>query len=109
FPTCFNTPETSKICGSSPQFSFLPSPTGTPPPECPMHQASAPASEKLKKAPDVPTHQDRAYEFVECPISAANGAKPTMSDINPANMVIWVECMYLFFFYYIFQKYFYLT
>ncbi|XP_042627785.1 holocytochrome c-type synthase-like isoform X2 [Cyprinus carpio] len=59
----------------------------TPPPECPMHQASASASDKLKKAPDVPAHQDRAYEFVECPMRAANGAKPTMSDINPANMM----------------------
>ncbi|KTF93851.1 hypothetical protein cypCar_00023912 [Cyprinus carpio] len=58
-----------------------------PPPECPMHQASAPASDKLKKVPDVPAHQDRAYEFVECPVIAANGAKPTLSDINPANMM----------------------
>ncbi|XP_073705680.1 holocytochrome c synthase a [Garra rufa] len=59
----------------------------TPPPECPMHQASAPASDQLKKAPDVPAHQDRAYEFVECPMRAASGAKPTISDINPANMM----------------------
>lgn len=63
-------------------------PTGTPPPECPMHQVSAPASDQLEKAPDVPTHQARAYEFVECPMRAADRAKPTMSDINPANMVL---------------------
>lgn len=55
-----------------------------PPPECPMHQAS---SDHTKKAPDVPAHQDRAYEFVECPMRAANEAKHTMSDINPANMM----------------------
>ncbi len=61
-----------------------------------MHQASAPVSDKLKKVPDVPPHQDRAYEFVECPMRAANGAKPTMSDINPANMVIYpLEIGYL--------------
>ncbi|XP_051719631.1 holocytochrome c-type synthase-like isoform X2 [Ctenopharyngodon idella] len=58
-----------------------------PPPECPMHQGSAPASDQLKKAADVPAHQDRAYEFVECPMRAADRAKPTMSDINPANMM----------------------
>lgn len=63
-------------------------PTGTPPPECPMHQVSAPASDQLEKAPDVPTHQARAYEFVECPMRAADRAKPAMSDINPANMVL---------------------
>lgn len=52
-----------------------------------MHQVSAPADDQLKKAPDVPAHQDRAYEFVECPMRAASGGKPTISDINPANMV----------------------
>nr|AAH76303.1 Holocytochrome c synthetase a [Danio rerio]AAI65701.1 Hccsa protein [Danio rerio] len=54
------------------------------PPECPMHQASR---DHTKKAPDVPAHQDRAYEFVECPMRAASGTKPTLSDINPANMM----------------------
>ncbi|XP_017208122.4 holocytochrome c-type synthase-like [Danio rerio] len=52
--------------------------------ECPMHQAS---KDHTKKAPDVPAHQDRACEFVECPMRAANGTKPTLSDINPANMM----------------------
>lgn len=63
------------------------SPTGAPPSECPMHQVSASANDQLNKAPDVPAHQDRAYEFVECPMRAANGDRPTLSDINPANMV----------------------
>ncbi|XP_073771861.1 holocytochrome c synthase a isoform X5 [Danio rerio] len=49
-----------------------------------MHQASR---DHTKKAPDVPAHQDRAYEFVECPMRAASGTKPTLSDINPANMM----------------------
>lgn len=31
-----------------------------------------------------PAHQDRAYEFVECPMKGAGGMK---SDIDPANMV----------------------
>ncbi|XP_069581498.1 holocytochrome c-type synthase-like isoform X2 [Brachyistius frenatus] len=41
----------------------------SPPPECPMHRAEA-----------GPAHQDRAYEFVECPMKAA-------ADIDPANMM----------------------
>lgn len=65
----------------------LTSSTDAPPSGCPMHQVSASGNDQLKKAPDVPAHQDRAYEFVECPMRAANGAKPSMSDINPANMV----------------------
>lgn len=44
----------------------------SPPPGCPMHQAEA-----------GPAHQDRAYEFVGCPMKAA----ADNSDIDPANMV----------------------
>lgn len=47
-----------------------------PPPECPMHQAQTP--------PAGPVHQDRAYEFVECPMKAAEG------PIDPTNMVNWL-------------------
>lgn len=47
--------------------------SASPPSECPMHRAEA-----------GPVHQDRAYEFVECPMKAAAGLK---SDIDPANMV----------------------
>ncbi|XP_056290189.1 holocytochrome c-type synthase [Pseudoliparis swirei] len=47
--------------------------TASPPPECPMHRA----------APG-PVHQDRAYDFVECPMKAAESTK---SDIDPANMM----------------------
>lgn len=39
-----------------------------------MHQAEA-----------GPAHQDRAYDFVQCPMKAAAGMN---SDIDPANMVI---------------------
>ena len=45
-------------------------PVVSPPSECPMHKAEA-----------GPAHQDRAYEFVECPMKGA------ASDIDPANMV----------------------
>lgn len=45
-----------------------------PPPECPMH-----------RAPAGPAHQDRAYEFVECPMKAARHGQ---SDIDPTNMVL---------------------
>lgn len=49
------------------------SPPVSPPSECPMHKAEA-----------GPAHQDRAYEFVECPMKAAAGQN---SDIDPTNMV----------------------
>ncbi|XP_031431121.1 holocytochrome c-type synthase [Clupea harengus] len=61
-----------------------------PPPECPMHKASAPAQqapETSAAVPEPPAHQDRAYEFVECPMKAARGEKGDVSDINPANMM----------------------
>ncbi|XP_062412760.1 holocytochrome c-type synthase [Sardina pilchardus] len=61
-----------------------------PPPECPMHKASVPAQQAPKTSPTVPetpAHQDRAYEFVECPMKAARGENGAMSDINPANMM----------------------
>ncbi|KAK3531469.1 hypothetical protein QTP70_022093 [Hemibagrus guttatus] len=56
-----------------------------PPSECPMHRAAAP--EQYKSAPDVPAHQDRAYEFVQCPVTGARESSPTASGINPANMM----------------------
>ncbi|XP_062873021.1 holocytochrome c-type synthase [Trichomycterus rosablanca] len=50
-----------------------------PPAECPMHRTSA--TEEQKSGPDVPAHQDKAYDFVQCPMRAA------ASDIDPANMM----------------------
>ena len=45
----------------------------------------APSSDFPKQQAQAgPVHQDRAYEFVECPMKAAAGMK---SDIDPANMV----------------------
>lgn len=38
----------------------------------------------MHRAEAGPAHQDRAYEFVECPMSAAAGMN---NDIDPANMV----------------------
>lgn len=58
-----------------------------PPPQCPMHKASAAAPLAPKASSETPAHQERAYEFVECPMKAAKGDKGGMSDINPANMM----------------------
>lgn len=38
----------------------------------------------MHRAPEGPAHQDRAYEFVECPMKAARHGQ---SDIDPTNMV----------------------
>lgn len=63
----------------------------SPPSECPMHQAqpvkaSPPSECPMHQAPAGPaagpTHQDRAYEFVECPMKGASA-----NDIDPANMM----------------------
>lgn len=43
-----------------------------------MHQAKSQPT-----APVAPAHQERAYDFVECPMKAAR----EMSDIDPTNMV----------------------
>lgn len=52
---------------------------GSPPSECPMHQAVSQPT-----APAGPAHQEKAYDFVGCPMKAAKG----MSDIDPTNMVL---------------------
>lgn len=57
----------------------------SPPPECPVHNSSN--KEPPKNIADIPAHQDRAYEFVECPVKAARGSSDTVFDINPANMM----------------------
>uniref|UniRef100_UPI003AAA5BFE holocytochrome c-type synthase-like n=1 Tax=Centroberyx gerrardi TaxID=166262 RepID=UPI003AAA5BFE len=66
--------------------------TSAPPSECPMHQPKAAEcpmhqSAAASPSPSVPTHQERAYEFVECPMKAANRDKYTPMDINPDNMM----------------------
>lgn len=55
-------------------------PAASPPSEYPTHQAEA-----------GPAHQNRAYEFVGCPMKAAAADN---SDIDPANMVsaAWLVC-----------------
>lgn len=61
-----------------------------PPQGCPMHQepvkVAPPADmhQETEKTPAPPAHQDRAYEFVECPMRAAAGVK---NDIDPSNMM----------------------
>ncbi|XP_018608809.1 cytochrome c-type heme lyase-like [Scleropages formosus] len=62
--------------------------SGTPPPECPMHKAVPAAAAEVVGAPSAgPAHQDRAYEFVECPMRAASGSPKDLGDIDPANMM----------------------
>ncbi|XP_072560145.1 holocytochrome c-type synthase [Paramormyrops kingsleyae] len=61
--------------------------SGSPPPECPMHQAKTGASEEARAPPPGPVHQERAYEFVECPMRAASGVGQGTGDIDPANMM----------------------
>ncbi|XP_006634946.2 holocytochrome c-type synthase isoform X2 [Lepisosteus oculatus] len=56
----------------------------SPPPGCPMHQTAASVPEE---SPPGPAHQERAYEYVECPMRAAAGEKNRSSDIDPANMM----------------------
>ncbi|XP_053716311.1 holocytochrome c-type synthase [Synchiropus splendidus] len=60
----------------------------SPPSECPMHKAepvkaSPPAGCPMHQKQEGPAHQERAYEFVECPMKAARDN----SDIDPANMM----------------------
>ncbi|KAJ8279157.1 hypothetical protein COCON_G00062230 [Conger conger] len=59
-----------------------------PPPQCPMHHAtsSTPAPAEVT-TPKPPEHQDRAYEFVECPMRAGSGPSQGPDDIDPANMM----------------------
>ncbi|XP_076146317.1 holocytochrome c-type synthase [Alosa pseudoharengus] len=60
-----------------------PSPLLSPPSECPMHQPSAPAA----AAAPGPVHQERAYEFVECPMRAGAQGLGPKGDIDPTNMM----------------------
>ncbi|XP_066539232.1 holocytochrome c-type synthase [Hoplias malabaricus] len=55
---------------------------GSYPSECPMHTAESPAP-----ASTGPIHQDRAYEFVECPMRAAKADTQGSTDIDPTNMM----------------------
>ncbi|KAG2461226.1 CCHL lyase, partial [Polypterus senegalus] len=59
----------------------------TPPAGCPMHQNSGSLSPEQKNSPSVPAHQERAYEFVECPMRAAAGGTRKPDDIDPTNMM----------------------
>lgn len=66
--------------GSPPQGCPMhrPREESSPPSECPMHHAKPSVT-----PPAGPVHQERAYEFVECPMKAAKG----LSDIDPSNMM----------------------
>ncbi|XP_035986150.1 cytochrome c-type heme lyase isoform X4 [Fundulus heteroclitus] len=56
----------------------------SPPSGCPMHKTQPFKEVPMSRAEAAPSHQDRAYEFVECPMRAAEA---TECDIDPANMM----------------------
>ncbi|XP_023579505.1 uncharacterized protein LOC111818798, partial [Octodon degus] len=67
--------------------------TASPPSECLMHARKSqgcPLSEKPSGPPSdsktysVPAHQDRAYEYVECPIT---GARVNKENLDPSNLM----------------------
>ncbi|XP_067892951.1 holocytochrome c-type synthase [Heterodontus francisci] len=53
---------------------------------CPMHQANVTSTSIENASYPVPTHQERAYEYVECPMKAADRPQ-TGDDIDPSNMM----------------------
>ncbi|XP_067846068.1 holocytochrome c-type synthase [Heptranchias perlo] len=56
------------------------------PPGCPMHQATATATSTENTSYPLPAHQERAYEYVECPMRVTAGPE-TGNDIDPSNMM----------------------
>ncbi|KAG8555585.1 hypothetical protein GDO81_017751 [Engystomops pustulosus] len=75
-----------------PTISVNPHSAAAPPSGCPMHQKKpeAPGCPMHKEVPQNaesqscsgPAHQERAYEFVQCPMRAS-----TKDDIDPSNMM----------------------
>lgn len=43
------------------------------------------ADHRTENTDDVPAHQERAYEYVACPVKS--GASQGKDDIDPSNMV----------------------
>ncbi|XP_043855332.1 holocytochrome c-type synthase-like [Dromiciops gliroides] len=65
----------------------------SPPPECPTHQVKEKRCPLNKNPSDkpcgsqsnsVPAHQDQAYEYVECPVTAGHHSK---DNIDPSDMM----------------------
>ncbi|XP_006005768.1 holocytochrome c-type synthase isoform X1 [Latimeria chalumnae] len=55
---------------------------------CTMHNISAELNPEQKTSYPIPAHQERAYEFVECPMKASTKGKNKMpDDIDPRNMM----------------------
>ncbi|EMP25872.1 Cytochrome c-type heme lyase [Chelonia mydas] len=68
--------------------------TASPPSECPMHQEKMEGCPMHMKSPDqgaenqnnnIPAHQERAYEYVECPMKSSTSQMK--DDIDPRNMM----------------------
>ncbi|XP_007885304.1 cytochrome c-type heme lyase isoform X2 [Callorhinchus milii] len=55
----------------------------SPPSDCPMHQAAA---SPTSASSSLPKHQERAYEYVQCPMKGGTNSK-TEDDIDPSNMM----------------------
>ncbi|XP_063283374.1 holocytochrome c-type synthase isoform X2 [Pelobates fuscus] len=84
----------STSASTTPQISTVPEQTKTslsPPPGCPMHQKDMSGCPMNKETPETavanascsgPAHQERAYEFVGCPMKVQN-----KDDIDPRNMM----------------------
>ncbi|NXV89422.1 holocytochrome c-type synthase isoform X1 [Calonectris borealis] len=78
--------------GQSPN-AFKQHQMASPPSECPVHQEKMSGCPMHMKTPDhrtentddVPAHQERAYEFVACPVKS--GASQVKDDIDPSNMM----------------------
>ncbi|KAG9483120.1 hypothetical protein GDO78_009197 [Eleutherodactylus coqui] len=75
----------------SPAVSVSPDSAASPPPGCPMHQemkeTGCPMHKDVSQNAESqscsgPTHQERAYEYVQCPMRASG-----KEDIDPSNMM----------------------
>lgn len=55
-----------------------------------MHMKTS--DRRAENTDDVPAHQERAYEYVACPVKS--GTSQANNDIDPSNMVTftWFRC-----------------
>ncbi|XP_030063015.1 holocytochrome c-type synthase [Microcaecilia unicolor] len=52
---------------------------------CPMHKQSEPNKDIERQNDFVPAHQEKAYEYVECPVTSSTSSRS--NDIDPRNMM----------------------
>uniref|UniRef100_A0A8D2E1A9 Holocytochrome c-type synthase n=1 Tax=Sciurus vulgaris TaxID=55149 RepID=A0A8D2E1A9_SCIVU len=72
--------------------------TASPPSGCPMHEgkmkgcpmSAEPSAQTCEsKTYSVPAHQDRAYEYVECPVTGA--AAKNKENLDPSNLIYMID------------------